>query len=310
MEQKASAGDLYTTFFKIGLCTFGGGYAMIPLITNTCVEYKGWISAEEMGDITVIAESTPGPMAVNCATYVGWKQAGLAGALAGTLGIVTPSFLIIYLISLFFDHLLSIAVLSNAFRGVQAAVAILILDAAFSLLWRMEKKALPVAVFFGTAILLLAAALRSIRISTVTLLLAAAALSLGIYGARGAFAEEEAEAPREAEAPGEAGAAGKGKSDGAAPAKAKAKESRPAARKPAEELDPKAAKEAAKRAAADAKAAKREAQKVAKGAKKAAKAAKKDAKAEKKAAKKGAKAEKKAAKKADKGGKKKGGKGK
>lgn len=303
MEQKASAGDLYTTFFKIGLCTFGGGYAMIPLITNTCVEYKGWISAEEMGDITVIAESTPGPMAVNCATYVGWKQAGLAGALAGTLGIVTPSFLIIYLISLFFDHLLSIAVLSNAFRGVQAAVAILILDAAFSLLWRMEKKALPVAVFFGTAILLLAAALRSIRISTVTLLLAAAALSLGIYGARGAFAEE-------AEAPGEAGAAGKGKSDGAAPAKAKARGSRPAARKPAAELDPKAAKEAAKRAAADAKAAKREAQKVAKGAKKAAKAAKKDAKAEKKAAQKGAKAEKKAAKKADKGGKKKGGKGK
>ena len=75
---------------------------MIPLISGICVEEKGWITSDEMMDVTVVAESTPGPMAINCATYVGWKLGGMAGAVAGTLGIVTPAFVIIYLISLFF----------------------------------------------------------------------------------------------------------------------------------------------------------------------------------------------------------------
>ena len=89
---------LFLNFAKIGLFTFGGGYAMLPLIERTCVENKKWISKEDMVNITVLAESTPGPVAINCATFVGNRQKGIAGAVAATLGMVTPSFVIIYII--------------------------------------------------------------------------------------------------------------------------------------------------------------------------------------------------------------------
>ena len=95
--------DLFLSFAKVGLFTFGGGYAMIALIENTCVEKKQWITHDEMMNITVIAESTPGPIAINCATYVGYKQKGFAGALAATIGMVLPSFCIIFAISRFLD---------------------------------------------------------------------------------------------------------------------------------------------------------------------------------------------------------------
>ena len=87
--------DLFLTFFKIGLFTFGGGYAMIPMIENICVERNKWITHEDMMHVTVIAESTPGPVAINCATFVGFRQAGFPGAMAATLGVVVPSFLVI-----------------------------------------------------------------------------------------------------------------------------------------------------------------------------------------------------------------------
>ena len=89
--------DLFLTFAGIGLFTFGGGYAMISLIENSCVEKKRWITHDEMMNVTVIAESTPGPIAINCATFVGYKQKGLAGAIAATIGMVLPSFCIIFL---------------------------------------------------------------------------------------------------------------------------------------------------------------------------------------------------------------------
>ena len=82
--------DLFLTFARIGLFTFGGGYAMIPLIENACVAKKEWITRDEMTDITVIAESTPGPIAINCATYVGMKIKGIAGAVAATIGVILP----------------------------------------------------------------------------------------------------------------------------------------------------------------------------------------------------------------------------
>ena len=88
--------DLFFTFFKIGLFTFGGGYAMISLIEDACVAKKGWITHEEMMDITVIAESTPGPIAINCATYIGCKQAGFTGSLAATAGIVAPPLFVFF----------------------------------------------------------------------------------------------------------------------------------------------------------------------------------------------------------------------
>ena len=97
--------DLFLSFAKIGLFTFGGGYAMIALIENTCVEKKQWITLDEMMNITVIAESTPGPIAINCATYVGYKQKDFVRALVATIGMVLPSFCIIFAISRFMNHL-------------------------------------------------------------------------------------------------------------------------------------------------------------------------------------------------------------
>ena len=98
--------DLFLTFAKIGLFTFGGGYAMIAMIEHNCVEKKQWITHDEMMNVTVIAESTPGPIAINCATFTGYKKAGFSGALAATLGMVLPSFAVIYLISMFLDNFL------------------------------------------------------------------------------------------------------------------------------------------------------------------------------------------------------------
>ena len=96
--------ELFLIFAKIGLFTFGGGYAMLSLIENNCVEKKKWITHDEMMNVTVIAESTPGPIAINCATFVGFKQAGLLGALTATFGMVFPSFVIIYTVSMFLDN--------------------------------------------------------------------------------------------------------------------------------------------------------------------------------------------------------------
>ena len=141
---------LFFTFMKIGLFTFGGGYAMIPIIEDICVDKKKWISHDEMMEITVIAEATPGPIAINCATFVGYKQAGTAGAGAATLGVVLPSFCIIFAISMCLDRFLEITWVANAFRGIKIAVGILILNAAVNMVKKMPKKPMPVfiLVFF------------------------------------------------------------------------------------------------------------------------------------------------------------------
>ena len=136
--------DLFLTFANIGLFTFGGGYAMISLIENACVERKHWITHDDMMNITVIAESTPGPIAVNCATFVGYRQKGLPGALAATLGLILPSFVIIYAVSLFLDSFLEITWIASAFRGIRIAVGILIVDAVVNMIRKMKKKAASV----------------------------------------------------------------------------------------------------------------------------------------------------------------------
>ena len=107
---------LFLTFAKIGLFTFGGGYAMLSMIEHICVSQKQWITHDDLAHVTVIAESTPGPVAVNCATFVGYRQKGLPGALAATLGVILPSFVIIFLISLFLDRFLEITWVASAFQ--------------------------------------------------------------------------------------------------------------------------------------------------------------------------------------------------
>ena len=181
--------DLFITFAKIGLFTFGGGYAMIALIENTCVEKKTWITHDEMMNITVIAESTPGPIAINCATYIGYKQKGFAGALIATVGMILPSFCIIYAISKFLDHFLEIAWIAHAFKGIKIAVGILILDAALKMLKKMQKKPLPRAFILCAFLAMLLINIFSLRISSIILMLTAGLISLIIFMANKPYAK-------------------------------------------------------------------------------------------------------------------------
>ena len=178
--------DLFLTFARIGLFTFGGGYAMIAIIEDTCVERKKWITHDEMMNVTVIAESTPGPIAINCATFTGYKKAGFSGALAATLGIVTPSFLIIFLLSMMLDHALEWTLVAHAFKGIKVAVGLLILDAAVTMIRRMNKKPLPLAIMVCSCAAMLFINLFSLRFSSISLMLLAGAVSLTVFVLHGA----------------------------------------------------------------------------------------------------------------------------
>ena len=178
--------DLFLTFAKIGLFTFGGGYAMISMIENNCVERKQWITHDEMMDVTVIAESTPGPIAINCATFTGYKKAGFVGALVATLGMVVPSFVIIYLISVFLDNFIELTIIANAFKGIKIAVGILILDAAIAMIKKMHKKLLPRVIMLCSCVAMLCINIFAWNFSAISLMMIAAAVSLTIFILNGA----------------------------------------------------------------------------------------------------------------------------
>ena len=124
---------LFTTFFKIGAFTFGGGYAMIPLIQRETVEKHKWITEDDILDIIAIAESTPGPIAINSATFVGYKTAGFLGAVMATLGVVLPSFCIILVISYVLREFREIKAVQYAFEGIRAGVLALLIKALVSM---------------------------------------------------------------------------------------------------------------------------------------------------------------------------------
>ena len=178
--------DLFLTFAKIGLFTFGGGYAMISMIQDNCVERKQWITHSEMMNITVIAESTPGPIAINCATFTGYKKAGFVGSVVATLGMIIPSFVVIYLISLFLDNFLELTIIANAFKGIKIAVGILILDAAFTMIKKMPKKRLPRAIMMCSCIVMFCINIFALNFSSISLMLIAAIINLSIFIAQGA----------------------------------------------------------------------------------------------------------------------------
>jgi chromate transporter len=173
--------DLFLTFAKIGLFTFGGGYAMISLIENSCVDKKQWITHDEMMNVTVIAESTPGPIAINCATFVGYKQKGLMGAVTATAGMVLPSFFIILLISRFLDNFLEITWIAHAFMGIRIAVGILILDAAIKMIRKMQKKPVPLTIMCCSFLTIFLVDIFALRVSSIALMLIAAVISLTIF---------------------------------------------------------------------------------------------------------------------------------
>lgn len=120
---------LFASFFKIGAFTFGGGYAMVPMIQRETVENHGWLKDDEILDMLAIAESTPGPIAINSATFVGYRVAGTLGAASATLGTVLPSFIIIAILSQFITHYTEIRWLAWMFDGIRAGVAVLIVNA-------------------------------------------------------------------------------------------------------------------------------------------------------------------------------------
>jgi len=173
--------DLFLTFMRIGMFTFGGGYAMISVVENACVENRHWITHDDMMNITVIAESTPGPIAINCATYVGYKQRGLAGAIAATVGMILPSFLVIYLISRFLDDFLEITWIAHAFQGIKLAVGILIIDAGVKMVRQMPAQALPRAILVCSFAAMVVIDVLALRVSSIALLLVAAVVSLAVY---------------------------------------------------------------------------------------------------------------------------------
>ncbi|HOO43762.1 MAG TPA: chromate transporter [Bacillota bacterium] len=130
---------LFVTFFKIGLFTFGGGYSMIPLIHFYAVDKYHWITEDEFIDIIAIAESTPGPIAINSATYVGYKVLKVKGSAAATLGVVLPSMIIITIISAFLMQFKENIWVEYAFMGIRVGVAVLILNAAFRIFKKVKK---------------------------------------------------------------------------------------------------------------------------------------------------------------------------
>ena len=133
---------LFWTFFKIGLFTFGGGYAMIPFIHQYAVEKYKWITDDEFLDIIAIAEATPGPIAINSATYIGHKVKGVKGSTFATLGVVIPSVIIIILIAAFFMQFKDNVYVEYAFKGVRIGVSILILNAALRMYKKLDKNLL------------------------------------------------------------------------------------------------------------------------------------------------------------------------
>ena len=173
--------ELFFTFAKIGLFTFGGGYAMISIIENQCVERKKWISSDEMMNMTVIAESTPGPIAINCSTFAGYKRAGIPGAFAATLGMVMPSFIVIYFISMHLDNFLELSIIANAFKGIKIGVGFLILNAGITMLKKMPKKKLSKVIMICSCITMLCINFFSWKISSISLMVVAAIVSLVLF---------------------------------------------------------------------------------------------------------------------------------
>lgn len=173
---------VFFEFFKIGLFTFGGGYAMVAVIERQLVERKKQISHEEFLDVIAIAESTPGPIAINSATYIGFKVAGVLGSVFATLGVVLPSFTIIYVISLFLNQFLEFEYVKYAFAGIQACISFLILTAGIKMLKHLEKKPLTFIIFALTLISLVCINLFSLNFSSIFLILIGGVVGLVAYG--------------------------------------------------------------------------------------------------------------------------------
>lgn len=172
---------LFLTLMKIGLFTFGGGYAMIALLENEFVAKKKWLEKDEFLDVAAIAESTPGPIAINASTYIGYKIAGVIGAIIATLGVCIPSFVVIYMISLFFDAFLSLTFVTYAFKGIQICVVYLILSAGLKMLKQMKKTVFNILIISITLICMITLSLFAVKFSTIFYILISGSCGVVVY---------------------------------------------------------------------------------------------------------------------------------
>ena len=170
-QEVKSLETLFFTFFKIGLFTFGGGYAMIALLEEEFIQRRKWLDKDEFLDMTAIAESTPGPVAINSATYLGYKLAKVPGAATATVAVCLPSFLIIYAISLFFEQFTQLTVIANAFKGIQVCVIYLIFSAGVRMLKALDKSPFATGVLAAVMLVMVGLSLAGVSVSSSLLIL-------------------------------------------------------------------------------------------------------------------------------------------
>ncbi len=173
--------NLFFTMLKIGLFTFGGGYAMIALMENEFVTKKKYLDNDEFMDIVAIAESTPGPIAINLATYIGYKQGKFWGSLMATVGMCIPSFAIIYAISLFFNRFLEFELVAAAFKGIQVGVIFIIFMAGVKMLKQIKKTAFNITVLSLTVVISVIFSIMMVDFSAIFYILFSGFLGLVIY---------------------------------------------------------------------------------------------------------------------------------
>lgn len=180
-QEAQSLGTLFFTFFKIGLFTFGGGYAMIALLEEEFIQRRKWLDKDEFLDMTAIAESTPGPVAINSATYLGYKLAKVPGAATATVAVCLPSFLIIYAISLFFEQFTQLTVIANAFKGIQVCVIYLIFSAGVRMLKALDKSPFATAVLAAVMLVMVGLSLAGVSVSSILLILLSGAAGVAAW---------------------------------------------------------------------------------------------------------------------------------
>ena len=173
--------NLFFTMLKIGLFTFGGGYAMIALLENEFISKKKWIEKDEFIDMVAIAESTPGPVAINSATYIGYKLLGFWGSFLATIAVCIPSFAIIFVISLFFDAFLTLTLVSYAFRGIQACVIYLIMSAGLKMMKDMEKNIFNIIILTVTLACMVLFSVFSVSFSSIFYIIISGFIGLFVY---------------------------------------------------------------------------------------------------------------------------------
>lgn len=180
-QEVKSLGTLFFTFFKIGLFTFGGGYAMIALLEEEFIQRRKWLDKDEFLDMTAIAESTPGPVAINSATYLGYKLAKVPGAATATVAVCLPSFLIIYAISLFFEQFTQLTVITNAFKGIQVCVIYLIFSAGVRMLKALDKSPFATGVLAAVMLVMVGLSLAGVSVSSILLILLSGAAGVAAW---------------------------------------------------------------------------------------------------------------------------------